>query len=72
MVRKIGDDVSERKVIDNIAQYGWHCMNILAEGDSPGFAFTVGTSIRINTRSSSFLDFHRMWHIKCLTLQLLD
>lgn len=42
MVRTIGEDVSERKVIDNIAKYGWHCVNILAEADSPGFAFTVG------------------------------
>jgi hypothetical protein len=42
MVRTTGEDHSERKVIDNIAAYGWHCMNILADGDYPGYAFTVG------------------------------
>lgn len=42
MVRKIGEDASEQKVIDDIARYGWHCVNILAEDDLPGFAFTVG------------------------------
>ena len=43
MVRKIAEDASEQKVIDNIAEYGWHCVNISAEGTLPGFAFTVGT-----------------------------
>lgn len=42
MVRKIGEDAPEQQVIDDIAEYGWHCVNILAEGDLPGFAFTVG------------------------------
>ena len=42
MVRKIAEDTSEQKVIDNIAEFGWHCVGIFAEGTSPGFSFTVG------------------------------
>ena len=42
MVRKFAEDASENKVIDDIAEYGWHCVSIAAEGALPGFAFTVG------------------------------
>jgi hypothetical protein len=42
MVRKIGEDISEQKVIDNIAEYGGHRVNILAAWDLPRFAFAVG------------------------------
>jgi len=42
MVRMVGDDEHEQKVIDDIAKYGWHCVNILAEGDDGPFSFTVG------------------------------
>jgi hypothetical protein len=42
MVRSAGEDESERKVIDDIAKFGWHCVHILAEGDRPEYSFTVG------------------------------
>jgi hypothetical protein len=42
MVRTVGDDAPEQKVIDDIATYGWHCVGIHAEGDESPFAFTVG------------------------------
>jgi hypothetical protein len=42
MVRTAGEDAPEQKVIDDIAKYGWHCVNILAEGDDGPFSFTVG------------------------------
>lgn len=42
MVRQIADDIPEQKVIDDVARYGWHCMNVLAEDASPGFSFTIG------------------------------
>jgi len=42
MVRKIPEDASEKRVIDNIATYGWHCIGILAEDDLPGYSFTIG------------------------------
>ena len=42
MVREVGEDKSEQKVIDDIATYGWHCVSIHPEGDDVGYAFTVG------------------------------
>lgn len=41
-VRTSGDDDSERRVLADIATYGWHCVGIHAEGDEAGFAFTIG------------------------------
>jgi hypothetical protein len=42
MVRTVGEDKSEQKVIDDIAQYGWHCVNIMAEGENVEYSFTIG------------------------------
>lgn len=42
MVRTVGEDKGEQKVIDDIATYGWHCVNILTEGELPAYSFTVG------------------------------
>jgi hypothetical protein len=41
-VRTTGEDEAERRVIANIAEYGWHCVGISAEGQEAGYAFTVG------------------------------
>ena len=41
MVRTVGEDAPEQRVIDDIAKYGWHCVNIQAEGDEGPFSFTV-------------------------------
>lgn len=42
MVREVGENESEQKVIDDIAEYGWHCVNIHPEGEHVGYAFTIG------------------------------
>lgn len=42
MVRTIAKDISEQKVIDDIAKFGWHCVNILPEGSAVAYSFTVG------------------------------
>ena len=42
MVRTVGEDAPEQKVIDDIAEHGWHCVSILAEGDDGPYSFTVG------------------------------
>ncbi|MFT7724519.1 MAG: DUF4262 domain-containing protein [Roseateles sp.] len=42
MVRRVGEDESEQKVIDDIANFGWHCVSIFAEGEQSGYSFTVG------------------------------
>ena len=42
MVRAVGDDKSEQRVVDDVAKFGWHCVHILAEGEAPEYSFTVG------------------------------
>ena len=42
MTIRIGSDDSERKVLADVAQYGWHVVNILEEGDNPPWTFTIG------------------------------
>lgn len=42
MVRTSGEDDTERKILDDIADYGWHCLNIMAEGEEVEYSFTIG------------------------------
>jgi hypothetical protein len=42
MVRNSASDPAEQRVLDNIAKYGWHCLNILEESSYPPFTFTIG------------------------------
>ncbi len=42
MVRTVGEDDSERKVLEDIESFGWHCVHVMAEGDLVEYAFTVG------------------------------
>ena len=42
MVRREATDDSEQKVLDDIARFGWHCVNILPEGEAVRYSFTVG------------------------------
>jgi hypothetical protein len=38
MVQSTATDDGERKVLDDIAKYGWHCLNILEENGQPPWA----------------------------------
>lgn len=42
MVQSTASDEGERKVLDDIGKYGWHCLNILGEGSLPPWTFTIG------------------------------
>ena len=42
MVRTRADDPAEQRVLDNVAEYGWHCVNILEEKGSPPWTFSIG------------------------------
>ena len=42
MVRTVGADSGEIKLIADVEKFGWHCVNILAEGEEPPYSFTVG------------------------------
>jgi hypothetical protein len=33
---------AEQKILDDVAQHGFHVVNILEEGDLPPFSFTIG------------------------------
>jgi len=35
-------DDGDRQVLNDIAEYGWHVVKVLEEGDTPGWAFTIG------------------------------
>jgi hypothetical protein len=35
-------DVSEQKVLDDVAQHGWHVMKVLEQSNSPGWAYSIG------------------------------
>ena len=42
MVRTVGDDPGDRKLLDDVATHGWHCVHILEDEDGPEYSFTVG------------------------------
>lgn len=35
-------DASEQKVLDDVAQHGWHVIKVLETNESPGWAFSIG------------------------------
>jgi hypothetical protein len=42
MVRSVAEDPSEQRVLDDIAEYGWHCVHILEDDEGAGYSFTIG------------------------------
>jgi hypothetical protein len=42
MISRIGSDDAERKVLSDVAEYGWHCLNILEEDGYAPFSFSIG------------------------------
>lgn len=42
MAIRVGSDEAERKVLSDVAEYGWHCLNIHPDGDSAPWTFTIG------------------------------
>ncbi|MDP9144196.1 MAG: DUF4262 domain-containing protein [Actinomycetota bacterium] len=35
-------DAAEQKVLDDIAAFGWHCVNVHEDAEGPGFAYSIG------------------------------
>jgi hypothetical protein len=35
-------NVSDQKILDDVAQYGWHVIKVLDKPDSPGWAYSIG------------------------------
>jgi hypothetical protein len=42
MTIRVGSDEAERKVMADVADFGWHCLHIHEEGDSAPWTFTIG------------------------------
>ena len=42
MLNRIGTDDGEKKVIADVERFGWHCVNVFAEGNAPPWSFSVG------------------------------
>jgi Domain of unknown function (DUF4262) len=42
MPRTIAADAGEQKLLDDVAKFGWHCMNVFGDEAHEPFAYTVG------------------------------
>lgn len=40
----VGLNKVEQKIINDIGEYGWHCMNVGAGGGEPNFSYSIGFS----------------------------
>jgi len=40
--QRIAKDEPEKIVLSNIAEYGWHCVNIVEDDGQPPWSFTIG------------------------------
>jgi len=38
----------DQKVLDDIAAYGWHVMNVLEQSDTPGWSYSIGLQRTFN------------------------
>ena len=41
-MKKTASDQSEQKVLDDIAQHGYHVVHVLQDDEGPGFSYSVG------------------------------
>lgn len=42
MVRTTWQDDDERRVIEDVQQYGWHIVGVKEDSEGPGFAYSIG------------------------------
>ena len=42
MTIRVGSDATERKVLADVNEFGWHCLSIFEENDQPPFTFSIG------------------------------
>ena len=54
-MKSIGNHPQEQQVLDDIAQYGWHCVHIQREGEWVPYSFTIG--LFHNYRHPEFIIF---------------
>ena len=45
---RIAEDASDRKLLADVAQHGWHVVHIFADDQGPGYSFTVGLYLSWN------------------------
>lgn len=44
MVRLTSSDPNDHKLLDDVREFGWHVIHVLAEGDDPEFTYSIGAS----------------------------
>ena len=44
----VAEDDHDRKLLSDVAQYGWHIPQIPADEEGPGFSFSVGFYLKFN------------------------
>jgi hypothetical protein len=42
MPRTAATDPGEQKLLDDVRTFGWHCMNVLGDGEHEPFSYTIG------------------------------
>jgi len=42
----VAEDDHDRKLLSDVAQYGWHVLHILADESEPGYSFSVGLYLK--------------------------
>jgi hypothetical protein len=40
--KRIGNDLGERKILADIAEHGWHCVNVVEDDGHPPWSFSIG------------------------------
>ena len=48
MVRTSWQDDDERRVIEDVQQYGWHIVGVDDDQEGPGFAYSIGLYHTLN------------------------
>jgi hypothetical protein len=41
-LKRLATDLGEQKVLSDINEYGWHCMNVVEDDGHPPWSFTIG------------------------------
>lgn len=48
MVRTTVDEPSDQKLLDDVAEFGWHAVHVHEEGESPQFTYSIGINYSFN------------------------
>lgn len=55
-------DPGDQKVVDDVAEHGWHCVHITADEEGPNFSFSVGWWETLGTPETIVFGLRREVH----------